>query len=157
MNDAAIVRVRESACNVFQDRHRFADRHCGIAVQTAPEREAVDERHSIVWEPGGDPRREHGNDIRMLQLAGELDLALESLGTHSRCKLRSQDFHRDLSAECDFLRDEQLAQASAAELPLDAVGSAKGGLQVFADTHVKTNMCVGLCIYQRTYQARSAR
>src|SRR5438094_8995937 len=69
------------------------------------------------------------DDVPMLQRGGELDLAAEALGVQAGRHLRGQDFHHDLPLELALLSQKDPAHPTPAELLLDPVGVAEGGLQ----------------------------
>ena len=69
----------------------------------------------------------------MLEPSGELDLALEALGGHAGAKVGGEDLHDDAPAESCIGGDEYARHAAGAELVLDGVGGAEGGLELGAE------------------------
>ena len=70
---------------------------------------------------GGEQR----NDVRVLKLSGELDLAAEPVHAHARRELGQKHLHHDLPAQRDLRRHEHPRHATAPELALEVVGIAK--------------------------------
>ena len=60
----------------------------------------------------------------MLELGGDLDLALESIDVDAGDQLRAEELHHDPSTECRLLGDKDAGHAAAAQLTLDQVGGA---------------------------------
>ena len=60
--------------------------------------------------------------MRVLQLGGEANLALEPLHVHPGRHLGREDFNHHLPPQADLFGQEHAAHAAAAELALDAVG-----------------------------------
>ena len=80
VHDAVLVRVRERARDVAQDADDLRNRQRAVArraarAATRPRRTASCRTARRSTCPGG----EHGNDVRLLQARGEVDLALEAI------------------------------------------------------------------------------
>jgi len=120
MHDAMVVRVGERARDVAQNAHRLGDRQ-RAAPQPSAETLAFDVGHRIVGQPIEVTRREHGDDVRLLQRRCDADLALEAGGGHRRRQLRREELHHDLPAEAVLFSDEYPGHATAAELALERV------------------------------------
>ena len=74
----------------------------------------------------------------MLQLGGELDLALEPLGADRGGQLRVQDLDGDLAARAARRGEEDRGHAATPQLPLDRVPVGEAGGQLVLDvTHVR--------------------
>ena len=65
-------------------RDRVFDGQHSLAIEAIAERFALHERHHIVEEIAGHARVVQTEDVRVLQLRGETDLALEPLGAEGR-------------------------------------------------------------------------
>jgi hypothetical protein len=57
----------------------------------------------------------------MLKVRSSLDLSEEAISADHGSKLRSQDFHRDLSIVLDILREIDCRHSSCAQLALDTI------------------------------------
>ena len=109
------------------NRERAAARELGA------QRLALDERHCIVWNAVQLTGREHGDDLRLLQARGELDLAAEAVDVDASDEVRRQHFDHDLPPERGLLGHEHACHPAAAELAFERVGGAEGGLEVVAE------------------------
>ena len=83
---------------------------------------ARDERHRIVDEIPALAGREKGDDVGVLKLRGDLDLATEPAAVHVRDQLRRQKLDDDLSSQYAVSCHEHATHPSSAELALDVVG-----------------------------------
>ena len=66
----------------------------------------------------------------MLELRGELDLPAEPIDAHAGGELGQEHLDHDLAAQRGLVRQEDARHAAAAQLALEAVGAAQGGLQL---------------------------
>ena len=69
----------------------------------------------------------------MLQLRGDLDLALEPLAVHAGRQLGRQHLDDDLPAERVLGRGEHAAHAAADQLVVDPVGGGERGGEAIAE------------------------
>ncbi len=60
-------------------------------------------------------------NVRVLQVGGDLDLLEEALGPDDRGKLGPQDLHRHLAVVLDIVGEIHRRHAAGAEFPLDLV------------------------------------
>ena len=65
----------------------------------------------------------------MPQIGGDLDLGQKAIGAEHRAELRLEHLDRDVAVVLQVVREVDGRHAAGAELPLDAVARAKGGLQ----------------------------
>src|SRR6185503_14941930 len=86
-----------------------------------------EERHAV-----GVARRDHGNDVRVLQLRDELDLAVETIEADAPGEVRRQQLDHDLTIESSLGGEKDVAHATATELALDGVVVAECGLEAVA-------------------------
>src|SRR5689334_12529731 len=133
------MRERQRARYVPEDADRDCDRHRPDAHQPDAQRLALDEGHRIVWESICLTRAQNRDDVRMLELRGDHDLALEALGAHSRRKIGRQDFHNDAAAERALLGEKHATHPAAADLALQRVSGAQRGLQLILKIRVHAN------------------
>ena len=82
---------------------------------------ALDERHHIVEQAVGFTGIDEAEDVRMLELGGEPDLALEALAPHGDRQLGMQDFDGHVAVVTYVPRQEDGRHASPAKLPLNLV------------------------------------
>ncbi len=76
--------------------------------------------------------------MRVLQLCGKRDFALEPVYGQLPRHLGGQDLDDDLPAERALRGDEDAGHAAAAELALDGVGVTHGLLELFAEVQVES-------------------
>ena len=69
---------------ILEDREYAFEKADSLASELCIEGLALDERHDVVEQVAGGARGEEGDDVRMLQGGGQLDLALEPLGLDRR-------------------------------------------------------------------------
>ena len=99
VHDTLGVRVVERAGDVAQDRHGLGERHAvGCVAQPVAHRGALDERHDVVGHAVRDTGGEHGDDVRVLEPRGELDLASEPLGAQVGAEARGERLDDDRAA-----------------------------------------------------------
>jgi len=75
----------------------------------------------------------HGHDERVLERRGDVDLAVESLDVDAADQLGGQDLDNDFASEPGIVGHENVAHTAAAELVLERVGVAEGGLEPCAE------------------------
>ena len=68
----------------------------------------------------------------MLQLGGDLDLALEAVDADAGGKFRREHLDDDLAAERRLVGDEHARHPAAPQLALERVGAAQRLLKTFA-------------------------
>jgi hypothetical protein len=115
---------------VTQVPDSLRDRQLPFAGQLGAERLALDEGHGVVQQVAGPTGSEQGDDVRMLELGGELDLTAEALDVDRSGKLGWQHLDHHLPSERDFLREIHPAHPTTAELSLQAVGAAERVLEL---------------------------
>ena len=132
VDDAELVGVGERAGHVAQDAHDLARRAVGPGREPGAEGLALHERHRVVEQPVGVAGAQHGHDVRMLELGGDLDLAAEPVDVDAVGQLRREhlDDHPALE-RC--LRRHEHARHSTRELALEGVARCEGGLKTLAE------------------------
>src|SRR5262249_75264 len=106
MDDPAIVRVGQRSRDVAQNAHRLRDRERASGAEASPKALPLDERHRVERDAARFTRAEHGNDVRLLQRCGELDLPLEPFRPDAWRELRGQQLEDDLSTETRLVGHE---------------------------------------------------
>ena len=92
-----------------------------LPVEPAPERLPLDEGHDVEEEAVGLARVEQRQDVRVLEVGGELDLGQEPLGADHGRELRAQQLERDLAVVLQVLREVHRRHAAGADLTFDPV------------------------------------
>ena len=134
VHHALLVRVLQGAGGLGRDAERLFDRELALAVQPVVERLSIHERHR---EPellhtrvrgAHDAGVEHGQDEGMLELGGELDLALEPFGTGSGGWVMKKELEGDRTIVAEVVCEVDDPHATASELAPDrvAVGERLG-------------------------------
>src|SRR5688572_14234357 len=90
------------------------------------ERFAFDEGHRVVQHAFAIARRQQWDDVRVLQLRGELDLATEPFAVDAGSKIGRENLDDDFAIERPFRRDKHAAHPAATQLALDLVGGPNG-------------------------------
>ena len=75
----------------------------------------------------GFARVQQGQDVRMLEIRGDLDLAVEPLGAERGGEVRTQDLDRDLPLVAQVLREVDSRHAATAEFAFNGVAVSEGG------------------------------
>src|SRR5213082_3004931 len=87
------------------------------SVDEGAKRFALDERHRVVEQlVAGLARAEHGDDARMMQTAGDLDLALEAVDVDAGGEIGGEDLHDNAPAERGIVGDVYLRHPAATAL-----------------------------------------
>jgi hypothetical protein len=86
----------ESAGNVDENGTGFRNWN-RPAIQSRSQRLAVDEGHREERQARGLPRGKNRDDVRVLQICGYRNLALESLYRYARDKVGRENLYHDLS------------------------------------------------------------
>lgn len=76
---------------------------------------------------GGGPGVDEGEDVGVLELGRDLDLAQESLRTQRRGQLRPENLDRDPPVMLEVFGEKHERRAARPELALDAIAVREGG------------------------------
>src|SRR2546430_15948849 len=87
---------------------------------------ALHVRHHVIEEPVRFPGINECQDVRVLQLRRETDLAQEPLGAEDGGKLRAEHLERDGAVVLEIASQIARGHPAAAELALDRVAARKG-------------------------------
>ncbi len=109
--------VRHFAC----DLQGILNGKLFLPVQPIPEGFALDVGHDVIKETASFPRVVKRQDMRVMQLGGDLDLTQKPFGAEGRSQLGSQHLHRDLTMEFQILGEVHRRHAAGAQLTLDPV------------------------------------
>ena len=130
MDDAVLMRIVERARNRDGDAYRLVNGELTLAVEPVPQRLALDVRHHIVQESVGSPRIEQREEIGMLEVRRNADLAQEPLGAEHRAEVGAQKLERDVPVVSEVASEIHRRHATATELALDLVATGERGLKV---------------------------
>jgi len=118
MDDAAFVRVRERVDDVVQNSEHLSRRELRALAEGALQGFSLDERHGeveqITMRAGGVER----DDVRVLELRRDLDLAAESITVHAGGEGGRKDFDHNIPIQRALRREEHSAHAAARQLAL---------------------------------------
>ena len=127
-----VVRVGQRSGHIAQDADRSV--RCGSAPRhPRSERLAAHVGHRVVGEASRVAGVEHRDDVRLLEPSREPYLAGETLGAQALGELGGDHLDDDLSAERGLVGDEDARHPTAAELALEGVSGAEGGLELVAE------------------------
>jgi hypothetical protein len=140
--EAMLVRVRERPRDVPQygDCVDYRDRLA--TVQPAAERLAGDVWHCKVGKPVRFARREHRDDMRMLELRRDEDLAMEALAVDSSGEVGRENLDDDVAREASVMRDEHARHSATRKLALEPVALAETGLEAVSELGHPRRSCI---------------
>ena len=121
------VGVVERARHLPRDRERLLEAELVLAVELVAERLAAHERQHVVEEAAGLARVDQGEDVRVVEPRGDLDLGQEPLGAEHRAELGAEHLEGDLAIVLEVGGEVDGGHAAGAELALDPVALLKGG------------------------------
>ncbi len=116
-------------------RNRLVDRELLLAIEPAAQRFALDERHHVEQQSVRFARIEQRQQVRVLQVGRDPDLAQEPLDAEHRAEFRLEQLERDVAVVAEVAREVHGRHAADADLPLDAVPIRKCGLQAAEWVH----------------------
>ena len=99
-------------------------------VEPVAKRLAAHEWHDIEQRAVGVSRVVQRQDVRVLQVGGDLNFLEEPLRAERRREIRLEHLERDISVVPQVVSDIHRGHAALAELPLDAVAVGECGLQL---------------------------
>ena len=130
--------------DLTDDPDRIVQRELLLPLEPAPQRLPLDERHDVVQQPAGVARVVERQDIGVLEVGGDLDLAQEPVGPDRSGQLRPEDLDGDLAAVPEVLGEEHRGHAAFAEQPLDVVAVAEGRAKMFQNvSHLRPRDSAG--------------
>ena len=112
------------------DSHRVVERELLLAVESAPERLAFDERHDVVQDAIGLARIVQREDVRVLEVGREPNLPEEPLGADGGGELGPQGLDGDLAAVAQVGREVDRGHAAFADQALDLISVAERGAKL---------------------------
>ena len=129
MHHALPVREVERQRRLACETDGVGDRELPLAGQPVAQGLAFDVRHGEPEMPGGLARVEYGQDVRVLEAGGQLDLAQEPFGSERCGELRVEHLERYRPVVLQVLRQVDSRHAAAAELALERVPLAQRRLE----------------------------
>jgi hypothetical protein len=138
----SFVCIRQRPGDVAHDGN---DCHRGqrtFAQDSGTQRLALDERHDEVDQAALVPRRNHRNDVRVLQRGRGEDFATEPLAGNRRRDFIRQHLHHYPSIQWLVERHEDARHATAAELALDLELIAQDRRQSLVEVRVNLHLSV---------------
>jgi hypothetical protein len=109
--------------------HNVVERELRLPVEEGAERLSLDVRHHVVEQLARLAGREDRHDVRMRQLAGQLDLAPEPLPCRAARDRRVHDLDRNLPARGPLQPQVDRGHAAAPDLAQDLVVLGQAGAQ----------------------------
>ncbi len=131
MDQPVGVRVIQSRGDLAHDADRFVDWELLLAGKFLPQRFTPNVRHDVEQEPGGFTRVVEGQDMRVIQRRGGLDLAAESFRPEDGAQFGPKDFDRHLAAMLQIVGQVDRRHAATAELALDGVAAPESSAETF--------------------------
>jgi hypothetical protein len=116
-----LVRVLDRSSDLLRDRQGLLDAELLVAGQPVPQRLAPDVGQDIPQEAlvlaGGD----EGEDVRVVEPRGELDLTEKPVSAEHRGQLRAQDFEGDVPVKLEVVCEVDGGHAALTQLTVEAV------------------------------------
>src|SRR5439155_17435790 len=132
VHHAVTVRVLERPRGLGRDAQGLVHRKLLLPPEPVTERLALDERHREPELASGLARVVDGEDVRVLEPGGELDLALEALGPKRTREIGVQHLERDRPVVSQVLGGEHGGHPAPPELALEGICCGEGRLQLRA-------------------------
>ncbi len=129
VHHAVGMRVGQRVGGLPQQASHFGHGKPALALELLPQGLALDVRHHIEQEAVGLARVEHRQDMRMLQLGRDLDLAGESVRPQRRRQIGTEHLHRDLSPVPQIFGEIYRGHAAAPQLAGQDVAAGKRGME----------------------------
>src|SRR4029077_9707065 len=114
---------------------RLVDRERTFAREAGAKRLAIHERHHVVEKAVHLARVVQRQDVRMVHLRDDVDLAREAVDAHRRAQLGAQHLERDLAVVLDVAGQIDDGHAALTDLALDLVPAAQRGGEFFIGRH----------------------
>ena len=121
MDDAALVGVAERLGDLPAQAERHRHRQLAFAGQPGGERLALDHGHHVIEDAVGLARVVHREDVRMIELGGDLDFAEEAVGPERGRELGSHHLHCHLPVVLEVLGQKDRGHPAFADDPFDPV------------------------------------
>ena len=126
VDDAVAVGVVERVGHFGGDADRVVHRQLLLAAEPVADRFPLHVRHHVEEEAVRLAAVEERQDVRVLEIGGDLDLAQEPLGADDRRQFRPEHLDGDVAVVLEVLRQVDGGHAARAELALEAVAVGEG-------------------------------
>jgi hypothetical protein len=121
MDEAVRVRVRQRLGYVGGDAERVSERELRLLSQAYLKGAALDMGHDVVQQSFDRSRLEERENVRMLELRLDLDLAEETIGGHRADELGLEDLEGDVALILQISGEKDDRHPPPADLALDRV------------------------------------
>ena len=129
VDDAMPVRIPQRVGYLAGDRAYLVDWELRLTGEALPQALALDVRHHVIHQAGGDTRIVEWDDVLVGEAGRDLDLAQEPLRTEGGRELGLQDFDSDATMVLPVVGHVDRRHPPAAEFALDRVAPGEGGLK----------------------------
>ena len=126
MDDALAMGVVERGGDFPREPQGLVHRELLLALQARAQRFAGDVGHDVVEQAVGLARVDQPEDVRVLEVGGDLDLAEEALAAEHGGELGVEDLDGDLAAVLEVLGEVDGGHAALAQLAQDAIAVGDG-------------------------------
>jgi hypothetical protein len=131
VDDAPGVGVGERVGDLLEQPHGLVDGKLSHAVEPRPQRFALYERHDVVEEPLGRPGIVERENVGVLHLGDDMDLAGEPVGSHRGGQLGAEDLEGDVAVVLEVVRQVHGGHAADPDFTLNAIAAAEGGSETW--------------------------
>ena len=132
MNDAVPMRIVERTRHRGCDAHRVVDRQLPLLLEPSAQAFAFDERHDVEEQAGCFAGVEQRQQVGVLEIGGDANLAQEALGAEHCAELGIEYLERDIPGMLDVPRQIHGRHAAAANFSRDFVSTRECGSQLRA-------------------------
>ena len=131
VDDPSLVRVTQCLGNFESNRNRIVNRELPLPLQSSGECFPLDVRHHVIQNAVRLTRVDEHQDVRMLQLRGELNLPQKAAASKRCSDLVTHDLDRDFAVVLQVMRQVNHGHATLAEKVLDGIVAGESGPQSF--------------------------
>ena len=126
VDDVVAVGVVERVRHLAGDPHRVVDGELLLVGEPVAQRFAFDVGHDVVEEAVHLPGIDEAEDVRVLEIGGDLDLFEEAVGADDGGELGAEHLEGDLAVVLQVVGQVNGRHAAVAEFALDAVAVGEG-------------------------------
>ena len=125
MHHVAGVRVLQRVRHLARDPERVADGKRAFPRQPVPQGLPLDVRHGVVDQVVDLVRIVEGQDMRVMEARGDLDLAQESRGSHVRGQFGAEHLQGDRAIVLEVVGEIDHGHPALAQLPLEPIAGGE--------------------------------
>ena len=129
VDEALAVRIVERTRHLLRDGDGFVEAKLVFAIQLVAQGFAADIGKDVVEESVGLARVDEGEDVRMIELRGDLDLGEKALAAEDGAEFGAEDLERHLAIELAVAGEVDDGHSAGAKLSLDDVAVIEGRWQ----------------------------